>query len=78
MKFTIGQKHLQIFSRHKPFTCAHTPKSNRWCPIVFTLINMKRESKMNDVKWFYRLWIYTWVGQWSIDLDGGRKEGNYL
>lgn len=57
---------------YKPFTCAHTPRLGRVIPITFRLIDMKEPNGMQNVRWYYRLWIYTWVGQRCIDVNSGR------
>jgi hypothetical protein len=64
---------IYIGPRHKPFACAHTPMSNHRWPVVFRWVDMKRANGMMRYRWFYRLWVYSWWGQWSIDIDGGQR-----
>jgi len=69
MKITFNKIHLDFGIYRKPFTCAHTPKMNKWFPVCFCFINMKQANGMFNCAWSYRLWIYTWFGQWCFDID---------
>lgn len=63
---------LDFNKGYKPFHCAHTPRSNYFFPVILKFLDLKKSNSVKDCKWYYRIWIYTWVGQWHIDIDGGR------